>query len=692
MAIELGVDIGGTFTDVVASDEHDRMWSAKVPTTPANLVDCFLDGIDAVLSEAARDGHTDLAIDRIVHGTTIATNLVVQRAGAPVALLTTRGFRDTIHIRQGRGYIAGLPEDQITNIHMLKKPSPLVSKQMIGEIDERIDCTGAVVVKLNEERAREVIRKLSSAGASSFAICLLWSFVNETHEQRLREIVEEECPGAYISISCEIAPRKGEYARTVATVINSYVGPTVRDYFSRLERDTTAKYQSPVSVLQSTGGSVSTAEAGRNPVRLLGSGPVAGTMASAALADNVIAIDMGGTTFDVSLIVEGSPLRSNISVIHQYEYSVPTIELQSIGSGGGSIVWVDELGTSLRVGPESAGAEPGPACYAKGGTQPTVTDCNVITGFLDPGRFLGGKMKLDPARAHAALDSNVASKLGMNVVEAARGAIRIVDAQMADLVRQVTIGRGYDPRDFVVCAYGGAGPLHAPAFARELGVSRVVIPRGSLAAVWSAYGAATADLSVVVERSLLRNLPVPADELESELQALEKQAATRLVTFGAAESGIMLQRFADLKYGMQAHVLEVPLEPELDEQAMGRIPSSFGEIYERIFGSGTAYREAGVQLTAVRVQAVAPVTNTGQKLRPPARSQTVTESPRTSMRAVCWDAGRGFEETPVFPGQGLIMGQQIAGPAILELGVTTIPVHPGQSLEVTPAGDLHIHV
>ena len=692
MAIELGVDIGGTFTDVVAADEHGRMWSAKVPTTPANLVDCFLNGIDAVLIEAAFDGHKDLAIERIVHGTTIATNLVVQRAGAPVALLTTRGFRDTIHIMQGRGYIAGLPEDQITNIHLLKKPAPLVSKQMIGEIDERVDCAGAIVVKLNEERAREVIRKLSSAGASSFAICLLWSFVNETHERRLREIVAEECPGAYISISCEIAPRTGEYARTVATVINSYVGPTVRDYFTRLERDTTAKYRSSVSVLQSTGGSVSTGEAGRNPVRLLGSGPVAGTMASAALADNVIAIDMGGTTFDVSLIVDGSPLRSNISVIHQYEYSVPTIELQSIGSGGGSIVWVDELGTSLRVGPESAGAEPGPACYGKGGTQPTVTDCNVITGFLDPDRFLGGRMKLEPERAHAAIDTEVASQLGMSVVETARGAIRIVDAQMADLVRQVTIGRGYDPRDFVVCAYGGAGPLHAPAFARELGVSRVVIPRGSLAAVWSAYGAATADLSVVVERSLLRNLPVPSDELETELRALEKQAATRLVTFGAAESGITLKRFADLKYGMQAHVLEVPLEPELDEQAVERIPLSFGEIYERIFGAGTAYREAGVQLTAVRVQAVAPGTKTGQALRPAARNIAGPKPSHNTMREVCWDVSRGFEETPVFPGQGLITGQHIVGPAILELGVTTVPVHPGQSLEVTPSGDLHVHV
>ena len=692
MAIELGVDIGGTFTDVVASDEYGRMWSAKVPTTPANLVDCFLNGIDATLVEAALDGFTDLAIERIVHGTTIATNLVVQRAGAPVALLTTRGFRDTIHIMQGRGYIAGLPEDQITNIHLLKKPAPLVSKQMIGEIDERIDCSGSIVVKLNEGRAREVIRQLSSAGASSFAICLLWSFVNETHERRLREIVEEECPGAYISISCEIAPRVGEYARTVATVINSYVGPTVQDYFTRLEQETTSKYRSSVSVLQSTGGSVSTEEAGRNPVRLLGSGPVAGTMASAALADNVIAIDMGGTTFDVSLIVEGSPLRSNISVIHQYEYSVPTIELQSIGSGGGSIVWVDELGTSLRVGPKSAGAEPGPACYGRGGTQPTITDCNVVTGFLDPERFLNGKMNLEPERAHTALETEVASRLGMGVVEAARGAIRIVDSQMADLVRQVTIGRGYDPRDFVVCAYGGAGPLHAPAFARELGVSRVVVPRGSLAAVWSAYGAATADLSVVIERSLMRKLPMPADEFETELRALENQATKRLVAFGAAESSVTLQRFADLKYGMQAHVLEVPVESELDSEAIDRFLSSFDEIYERIFGLGTAYREAGVQLTAVRVQAVAPGTKTEQKLRQPVKVDAGSELSHTSMRDVCWDINRGFEKTPVFLGQGLATGQQIDGPAILELGVTTIPVHPGQLLEVTPTGDLDIHV
>ena len=692
MAVELGVDIGGTFTDVVASDGHGRMWSAKVPTTPANLADCFMNGIEASLVEADPDGHTDPAVERIVHGTTIATNLVVQRAGAPVALLTTRGFRDTIHIMQGRGYIAGLPEDQITNIHLLKKPAPLVSKQMIGEIDERIDCNGTIVVKLNEERAREVIRRLSSAGASSFAICLLWSFVNETHERRLREIVEEECPGAYISISCEVAPRAGEYARTVATVINSFVGPTVQDYFTRLERETAAKYRSTVSVLQSTGGSVSTEEAGRNPVRLLGSGPVAGTMASAALADNVIAIDMGGTTFDVSLIVDGSPLRSNISVIHQYEYSVPTIEIQSIGSGGGSIVWVDELGTSLRVGPKSAGAEPGPACYGRGGIQPTVTDCNVVTGFLDPERFLGGRMKLEPEYAHDAIDREVASKLGMSTIEAAHGAIRIVDAQMAGLVRQVTIGRGYDPRDFVVCAYGGAGPLHAPALARELGVTRVVIPRGGLAAVWSAYGAATADLSVVVERSLMKNLPVPADEMEIELQALEKEATARLMAFGAAESSITLQRFADLKYGMQAHVLEVPLESGLDSQAMEKILSSFDEIYERIFGAGTAFREAGVQLTAVRVQAVAPGTKTGQSLRPTVRKDDVPAPSHNTTREVCWDVGRGFEQTQVFTGQGLVTGQQIEGPAILELGVTTIPIHPGQSLEVTPSGNLDIHV
>ena len=259
-------------------------------------------------------------------------------------------------------------------------------------------------------------------------------------------------------------------------------------------------------------------------------------------------------------------------------------------------------------------------------------------------------------------------------------------------MRQVTIGRGYDPRDFVVCAYGGAGPLHAPALARELGVTRVVIPRGSLAAVWSAYGAATADLSVVVERSLMKNLPVPAHELETELRALEQQATARLVTFGAAESSITLQRFADLKYGMQAHVLEVPLESELDSQAMGRLLSSFDEIYERIFGSGTAFREAGVQLTAVRVQAVAPGTQTGQSLPPTVSKDAVPVPSRNTTREVCWDVDRGFQQTPVFPGQGLVTGQQIAGPAILELGVTTIPIHPGQSLEVTPSGNLDIHV
>jgi N-methylhydantoinase A len=399
---------------------------------------------------------------------------------------------------------------------------------------------------------------------------------------------------------------------------------------------------------------------------------------------------MGGTTFDVSLIVGSTPIRKSLGVVNQYEYSVPTIDVQSIGSGGGSIVWIDERSRSLRVGPRSAGSTPGPACYGRGGREPTITDCDLLLGYLSPDAVLGGAITLDIDLSLEAIRTRISEPLGMSVEEAALGALTIVDFQMAELMRQVTVGNGHDPRDFVVFAYGGAGPMHAPVFARELGAKGVVVPGGALASVWSAYGAVSSDAVVVLERSHVRHEPFDANELEVALAGLELEACEKLHEFGVGDDGIVLRRYADLKYGMQAHVVDIELPLVIDDVVAKHIPELLDTRYESIFGSGTAYREAGIVMSRIRVEAIVPDPTEGSSLPPTEGVDASTAQIGT--RPVWWPAYEAAVESPVFDGAALGSEDVVEGTAIIELAVTTIPVHPGQVVKTDNAGNFLIEL
>jgi N-methylhydantoinase A len=696
---QVGIDIGGTFTDAVLVTDGGEVSVAKVPTTPADLRDCFFAAIDAVSAQARVDTSAELGeLRRIVHGTTIATNVMVQHAGATTALLTSRGFSDTIHIMQGHGYTVGIPDEMVTRIQELEKPVPIIPKRLIRGVPERIDASGAVLVELDEATLRRQIAELLQEGAESFAICFLWSFVNDTHERRARELVAELAPDAFVCISSEVAPRIGEYNRTVATAINAYVGPATSRYVGGLEANLAQrKQQARLSILQCSGGVVSPEEARQSPIRLIGSGPVGGTVASQTLGaalreSNLIACDMGGTSFDVSVVADGELVKQSLGIIDQYEYAVPSVEIQSIGSGGGSVVWLDQGTGTLRVGPQSAGSEPGPACYGRGGTLPTVTDCDLIVGYLSEAHTLAGGLKLDLERAVDALRVHVAEPLGLSVVEAAQGALRIVDTQMAELIRQLTVGRGMDPRDFVLFAFGGAGPLHAPVFARELGVKYVVIPHGQVASLWSAFGAVSGDVVLPIERFYARRAPFDAEAVEAAFAELERAGTESILTMGVKDDEISYRRFVDLRYGAQVHVLTVPTPTGLDDAAMEQVLADFDALYEARNGPGTGYRAAGVEMTGIRVEVVGRAGRVPLAPPPGDGSVEVLDLAGSSTRAVHWGPPIGSLQTPIVGADRLAIGQSLPGPAVIELPTTTVPVPPGSALRVDPIGNFILHL
>ena len=693
MAFICGVDIGGTFTDTVVVDDLGRFHRGKAPSTPPH----FEEGFFASLGSAAEG----LGITReellaqtthLFHGTTVATNAVVERRGSRVGLLTTRGHRDTLSIMRTFGRVAGIDVEQLVHFAGTRKPPPLVPKSRIAEIDERIDCKGEVVVALNEQGAREAVRKLVGDGVEAIAICLLWSFINPAHEQRLVEIVREEAPGLYVCASSELVPKWGEYERTAATAINAFVGPVMGAYLSGIESRLAASgYDRPLLVMQCGGGVSTSRQAREVPLLTLQSGPVGGAIGSAFLGKaigepNVIVTDMGGTSFDVGLISEGRPSVRSTSIVNQYQYFVPTVDIESIGAGGGSIAWVDQTSRTIRVGPQSAGSDPGPACWNRGNLEATVTDADIVLGYIDPDYFLGGRIKLDGAASHAAL-TRLGDKVGLSSHEAAAGVARIVDAHMADLIRKVTINRGYDPREFVVFAYGGAGPVHASGYARELRAKSVIVPLASNAAVWSAFGVASADIFGVYETVDLMTAPADPARVQAIYADLERRAWRQLELEGVAPGDVSLERSADLKYRAQLHEVEASVGGgAIGEPLLTDTIADFERRYEQHYGAGAGFSAAGVQFVTFRVRASGRMPKPILEEHPPSGIVAV---PRGE-RPVYWYELAKFLATPTYDGSGFGVGSTVEGPAVVELPETTVVVRPGQQCSLDPFGNLRI--
>jgi N-methylhydantoinase A len=689
----LGVDIGGTFTDVVYVADDGDVTATKTPSTPPDFDRGFLAGVEKVAGLRGEDMAGLLAsCDVVLHGTTVATNAVVQMRGSKVGVITTRGHRDCLPAMRSSGRAKGLTAHEILHASSHHLPTQVVDTNLILEVDERMDSRGNTTVALNEAQVTAAATELRDRGAEAVAICFLWSVGTPGHEQRARELVLEVMPDAFVTCSHEASARNGEYERFTAAALNAFLGPETRDYVTRLKSGLVANgLKGRLVIMQASGGVASDERAARLPVLTIGSGPSAGVTASMGLAqhraeDDVIATDMGGTSFDVALIANGSPLRSRTSIVNQYEFYLPRTDIRSIGAGGGSIIRYDEATETLKVGPTSAGARPGPVCYGQGGTAPTITDANVLLGYLNPGNFLGGEIQLDVAAAEQALAA-VGEPLGMSAIDVAVAARRIVAAQMADLIRQMTVERGMDPREFALYAYGGAGGLHVAAYLRELGCGHAVIPLGTLSTTWSAYGCATSDLLQIYERPVRMKSPIDMSVLEDMFSELENVAATDLAADGIPADRQVMERSIEIKYPLQIHQVEVQVNPsDTGDDVLAR----FVERYEQLYGKNSAWSGAAVEVVSARVVA------RGTLLQPQARATDASvEDGSGGERTVVWidDDGSAHElVTQVVSTAAMEPGTEVAGPLIIEAETTTVVVPPGASATVTPHGDLMLEL
>ncbi|MGD9713415.1 MAG: hydantoinase/oxoprolinase family protein [Thermomicrobiales bacterium] len=683
----LGVDTGGTFTDATLIDTvNGDVRIAKVHSTPHDPSVGFLDAVRRVTAE---NGLEPVEIADIVHGTTVATNAVIEGNVARTAFLTTEGFRDMLEIaRQIRPSLYDL---------RFVKLRPIVPRHRCFGLPERLDANGEIVAPLDEGTVRAVSRKLRQEGIESVAVCLLHAYRNPAHERRVAEILAEELPDALVSLSSEVAPEFREYFRASTTVINAAVRPVVSQYLGHI--DTALRkdgFASELLVMQSSGGVFPSSAASERPVFMVESGPAAGVMAATWLGGalgfpNVLSFDMGGTTAKAGLVRNGRPAITRdyeVGAMAQpggakgkgYPIRTPVIDLVEIGAGGGSIAWVDS-GGGLRVGPQSAGADPGPASYGRGGELPTITDANLVLGRLNPGFFLGGEVELDPDLANRAIEAHCASPLGIDVVTAASGIVAIANAAMSQAMRLVTVQRGIDPRDFVVIGFGGAGPLHANELAREAGIAMTVIPMSP--GTTSALGLLVTDLQHDFSTTIGK-LATGIDMVtfETAFGELEARGRAALRRDGVAGDIVRIQRFAEMRYAGQSFELPVELpDGPFDAQTIESLIALFNALHLQTYGFN-APGEA-VEIVNVRVTAVGPIAKPQQ----PLLTTTAGKAEPKTERQV-WFAETGFAMTPIYDRYTLGEGATIAGPAIVEEMDSTSVILPSYAATVDRFGNL----
>jgi len=686
----VAVDIGGTFTDVIViEDTTGRTFAGKALTTPADLQQGVLDGlVDAASEVGISVGQLLGDTGRMVHATTQSSNAVFAFTGARTAVLTTRGFRDTLLIMRATGRVAGLSVFERHHYRNTQKPRLLVDERDIFEIPERHDYLGRVVQPLDEAVVRAVAAKIRAAGYRAVAVAFLFSHKNAAHEQRVRELLAEELPTVYISLSSDIAPVMGEYERSATALFNAYVGPVIEGYIDRLERTLhDAGLRQKLLIVQANGGVATTAQT--VPIFTIESGPAAGVVGAARIAasldiPNVIATDVGGTTFKVAIIEDGRWGYSRETVLNQYQLRLPMVDVASIGAGGGSIAWVD--GRRLRVGPQSAAAYPGPACYGLGGEEPTVTDADLVLGYLSADRFLGGRMALYPDRAVEAIRRRIAEPLfGGDVLAAAAGIRKVIDNQMGDLIRKSTLERGHDPREFVMMAYGGAGPVHAASYGAEVGVPEIIVP--FFATVHSAYGAAQSDVRFSLRHSHPLVLPVAPAQVEAIYVAMERDGVQRLNQADVPSNQQRFERWVEARYRRQVHNLRVVAPPLIDEAGLETMAATFEHEYERLFGKGAALKDAGIELVNYGVDAVGVVSHVAPDR---AHAHAGGASTPHAYRMTWCPTQVQMIETPVYDGPSLATGTEFPGPAIIEHPGTNIVVLACQTARIDV--DRHTHI
>ena len=677
MRYRLGVDVGGTFTDLVLYDvETNAMELTKTPSTPANQAEGVTTGIEMLID---RLGVPAAEIGFFIHGTTVATNTLLERKGARTALVVTAGFRDVLQV--GRQDRPDLYDWRIP------RTEPLVPRHLRFEVGERVLYTGEVHKSLNQDDVDSVIERLRETGVEAVAVCLLHSYANPEHEILVGKALRESLPDVAVSLSHEILPEFKEFERMSTTVINSYVSPIIGRYINNLKNSiASAGISSDLYIMQSNGGTMRANSAVERPVHTILSGPAAGVIGSVAIAKhagqlNSISVDMGGTSFDVTLSYQGEVRQTQESEIERLPIKVPMVDIHTLGAGGGSIAWIDP-GGALRVGPQSAGADPGPACYGRGGIEATVTDANLVLGRLNPNRFLGGRMDLDVNRARNAIEE-VATPLGLGVEECAEGIVRVVNASMIKGIRVVSVAKGYDPRDFCLVAFGGAGPVHSAELAAELDIPRVLVPVAP--GVTSAMGLLMSDLRHDFVRTVLRSGDeLTHQELGSRFADMEDEALERMRQEGVEASDVMLVRLADIRYAGQGYELEVPVSSgTLTESEMRGVEERFHNAHTQMYGY--ASRDRPIEAVNLRVTALTPLP---QPALVPAdlNGRPDPESARETHRNVYF--GGESVDTPIYHRSLLKPGDTVHGPAIIEQEDSTTVVWEGQTSTVDAYSNL----
>ena len=679
MTSRLGIDVGGTFTDLLLfNDETRELHLLKTPSTPHDQSEGILTGIEKIIQQS---GIPASEIASLLHGTTVSTNIVLEQKGAKVGLLVTKNFEQVLHLARSQtpGPLAGWM--------IMIKPDPLADLEVTHGIVERINARGEILKPLDEEHARTTIGVLLNQGVESITISLLHSYANPVHEQRLRELVLTLSPEIPVSISSDILPEFREYERTLVTVINAYVRPRVRLYLSNFEEKLrTIQFSPHLSIVRSDGGLMSVQRASDSPVHTMVSGPAGGVSGAAFVSSlagypNALGFDMGGTSTDVSMIQDGKPNISRQTTLGSYPIKVPSVEVHSVGAGGGSIAHVPMTG-ALRVGPESAGAVPGPACYMRGGDEPTVTDANVVLGRLPPA-LLGGEMALDVKSAEEAV-GKIARALGLDLHQAAQGILDIVNENMLGALRLITVQKGLDPRDFALVAFGGAGPLHGNAIGILAGCFPVVVP--PTPGVLSALGFLYSDVKNEFGKTYIRTLEdVQPGPLEQIFNQLGGEAKKWLQEEGISEANQEIHYEVDVRYFRQGYEFAIEVNPAtLGGEGLQEIKNRFGAIHERIYGFRLEQPVELVNLRAVGTGRVVKVEMPRREPEGEDPSQAVTTQHQVYFHGALLTAN-------VFDRAMLRTGNRISGPAVITQKDSTTVIHPGHVGEVDPYLNLLIH-
>ncbi|MGI4816248.1 MAG: hydantoinase/oxoprolinase family protein [Janthinobacterium lividum] len=665
----IGVDSGGTFTDVTVMDENSgEMFIWKVSSTPADPSIGIIESIRQILAEIVPQGsHAEVVY--FAHGTTVATNALIQGTGALTGVITTAGFRDVLELRRQR-------RPSLYDLHG-DKPHLLAKRNHRLEVKERVLWDGSVETRLDEDDVRQAVKKLKTEKVEAVAVCFLFSFVKPEHEMLVKSVLAEEFPEAFVSISHEVAPEYREYERLSTVVVNAYVGPIIKSYLRQLrQRLESVSIHVPPHLTQSNGGVISFDVAAKFPARTVLSGPAAGVVAALEIArlskeSHIITFDMGGTSTDVALIHDGRPSIANELEVHGYPLKLPMLDIKTVGAGGGSIAYEDH--GLLKVGPRSAGAVPGPACYGLGTTEPTVTDANVVLQLLNSEYLLNGRMKIDAAASHAAVEA-LGRKCKLSKMRTAQGIIDVVIANMVKAIRVISIERGYDPRDYALMAFGGAGPIHAGRLARELGTRAILIPKhpGTLCSL----GLLLSDLKTNYSASRLVLLDNDAcSVLQDVVTDLERQAALWFEEEHIEASQRLVRRSMDMRYAGQSHELSVECPPgDITAATIHLLKSRFEAIFKQVYGY--LAEEERIQVVTCRLEATGIVPKAALPAEEPA--STPVEDALTGSREVYLDEINGFVKCPIYWRDKLRPGHTVTGPCIVDQMDTTTLILPNQ--------------